>query len=434
MTSTRLPTPDLVVPATDALTSLRAASSLVLRRATLVDGRVVDITILDGVIAAIDESRVRGVDVHVEDVEGYVVLPSFVEPHAHLDKALTSDVVANPSGSLEGAIASWMPARVHFQVDDIAARARRAVERYLANGTTAIRAHVDTGEGIGLRAFDAVQSLRSELDGIVDLQIVAMSSRPISGREGSNNRASLVDALNAGADFVGGAPALDPLADRAVDVLAEIAANKGVGLDLHIDETTDPNVFTLARLIEIVRHGFPGSVTASHAVSLGRQPLSRQRRVAQELAELSIAVVTLPQTNLFLQGRAPRDAGLRGLTGVRALLAEGATLAAGGDNLQDPFNPMGRIDPTETASLLVAAAHLTPNEAVHAVTAASRTALGLAPVTVSVGSVADLVALRATSLSQALASGPANRIVLRAGRIVARSSLTTHTALSDEEG
>lgn len=429
MTSTHLSSNDLETQGRHVTSTLLGRDALLLRSATLADGRVVDISIDGGVITQIDLPGTAPLERAVEDLSGYVVLPSFVEPHVHLDKALTSDVVVNRTGSLEGAIASWMPARVHFQSSDIAARARRAVERYLANGTTAIRAHVDTGEGIDLRAFEAVHSLRAELDGIVDLQIVAMSSRPVTGRAGRNNRASLVDALAAGADFVGGAPALDPSPNDATDVLAEIAVTAGIGLDLHVDETTDPEVFTLARLIDVVRQGFPHSVTVSHAVSLGRQTLDRQHRVARELAELCVPVVTLPQTNLFLQGRGDHDAGVRGLTAVRALLNEGATLAAGGDNLQDPFNPMGRIDPTETASLLVAAAHLSPSEALHAITVAPRAALGLTPVGVHVGSVADLVALRAPSFVQALASGSATRIVFRSGRVVSRTTVSSETAL-----
>jgi cytosine deaminase len=265
----------------------------------------------------------------------------------------------------------------------------------------------------------------------MDLQIVALCTRPVTGRAGANNRATLVDALAAGADLVGGAPAIDPDPFVAVDTLADLAADAGVGLDLHIDETIDPTTFTMARLIEVVRGGFPHAVTASHAVSLGVQPVDRQREVARALAELGVSVVALPQTNLFLQGRGQGAAAPRGLTAVRQLLDAGVPVAAGGDNLQDPFNPMGRADPLETASLLVIAAHLLPAEALRAVNETGRTVLGLPQVSVNVGCPADLVALRAGSDNGAVASASPERLVFRGGRVVARTTVGTVTVLPE---
>ena len=133
MASTHLSSNDLETQGRHVTSTLLGRDALLLRSATLADGRVVDISIDGGVITQIDLPGTAPLERAVEDLSGYVVLPSFVEPHVHLDKALTSDVVVNRTGSLEGAIASWMPARVHFQSSDIAARARRAVERYLAN-------------------------------------------------------------------------------------------------------------------------------------------------------------------------------------------------------------------------------------------------------------------------------------------------------------
>jgi cytosine deaminase len=116
---------------------------------------------------------------------------------------------------------------------------------------------------------------------------------------------------------------------------------------------------------------------------------------------------------------------------VRQLLEVGVPVAAGGDNLQDPFNPMGRADPLETASLLVVAAHLLPAEALRAVSETGRTVLGLPEVSVSVGSPADLVALRAGSANGAVASASPERLVLKGGRVVARTTVDTVTALPE---
>jgi cytosine/creatinine deaminase len=201
-------------------------------------------------------------------------------------------------------------------------------------------------------------------------------------------------------------------------------------MDLHTDETLDPSVTTIDHLIEVAGAGFEGPITASHVVSLGVQPLARQEATAHALAEAGIGVVTLPQTNLFLQGRGEGSLARRGLTAVRALMNAGVTVGAGGDNLQDPFNPMGRADPLETASLLVVAGHLLPPEAFEAVTTLSRRLLGLPPVAVEVGTPGDLVAVRAETVRGALAGADSERVVLRAGRVVARTTVNTDTALA----
>ena len=146
-------------------------------------------------------------------------------------------------------------------------------------------------------------------------------------------------------------------------------------------------------------------------------------KVAKEVAQAGIGVVALPLTNLYLQGRGHPSATPRGLTAVRVLLDAGVRLAAGGDNVRDPFNPVGRGDPLETAALLVAAGHLTPPEAVHAVTSGAREVLGLPEAGPYEGALADLLAVRGASLSEALGAASPDRVVIRAGRVVSRTTV-----------
>jgi cytosine deaminase len=173
-----------------------------------------------------------------------------------------------------------------------------------------------------------------------------------------------------------------------------------------------------------VKAGMEGRITASHCVSLGMQPPDVQTAVAHEVADAGISVVTLPQTNLFLQGRGEARATPRGLTAIHALGEAGALLAAGGDNVQDPFNLVGRSDPLETAALLVAAGHVLPDEAYEMVSNGGRRALGLDPVRMRVGDPADLVAIDAPSIRGAIADAPVDRTVFHAGRVVAASTST----------
>jgi cytosine deaminase len=223
-----------------------------------------------------------------------------------------------------------------------------------------------------------------------------------------------------GADVVGGCPHLDAATRPATEIYLDIAAEHGLPVDLHTDETLDATVDGLADLAALVTAtGFPHRVTASHCVSLGMQPSARQRATAAAVAAAGIAVVALPATNLYLQGRSHQEAMPRGLTAVRALLEAGVTVAAGADNLQDPFNPMGRADPFETASLTVLAAHLLPEDAWSAVTSWSALATGRAAATIAAGQPANLIAAPAGSLREAIAGGAPGRRVWRHGVLVA---------------
>jgi cytosine deaminase len=206
----------------------------------------------------------------------------------------------------------------------------------------------------------------------------------------------------------------------AIEHALELATAHGHPVDLHTDETLERAMLQLPDIADfVVKTGFPHRVTASHCVSLGVQDDATQRDVCDRVAAAGVAVVTLPQTNLYLQARGVRTATPRGLTAIRALLDAGATVAGGADNLQDPFNIVGRGDPLETAALLVMAGHLTPDEAYHAVSAASRAAMGLEPVEIAPGAPAELMAVRAGSLREAIATAPAGRIVIHRGHLVA---------------
>lgn len=357
------------------------------------------------------------------DTTGWLVLPGLVEPHAHLDKALTAETVANPSGDLDGAITAWLAWRSTPTVDEIADRARRAGLRYVANGTTLIRTHVDVGEGVGLHALDALLRVRAELAPLVRIQVVAAVSLPLTGTAGTVNRALLEAALTAGADRVGGAPWLAPDPGEALDVLLDAAARHRVGVDLHLDETTDPAARSIEALLDRAQ-GFPHGITASHVVSLASREAQDRRRIADRLAAAGIGVVTNPITSLYLQGRGSLPA-TRGLTAIRDLLDAGVTLAAGGDNLRDPFNPVGRADPLEAASLLVTAGHLTPDEALAAVTTSATRLVGGESTDTDADTDVDTVLVRAGSVGEALAFAPADRVVRRGDRIVARTVATT---------
>ncbi len=411
-----------------------------LRSAALADGRVVDVEISrsSGTITAITTAR-REVprdsrpstpaeigQRHTEiDLEGYLLLPAPVEPHAHLDKALTADLIPNVRGDLLGAIEVWGPYVSQITAADTVDRARRATLELLASGVTAVRTHVNVHTGLGLKAMEALLQVRDEMAELIDIQIVALVGFPLTGANGAENRALYADALAMDPEVIaGGCPHLDDSPNEATDHALHMAGTYGRMIDLHTDETLDASHLDLAYLAErILVTGFEHRVAASHCVSLAMQSLEVQHATSERVSEAGISVITLPQTNLFLQGRGHEQSAPRGLTALRPLIRAGVNVAAGADNVRDPFNTMGRSDPFETAALLVMAGHLLPHEAYEAVSTAGRVAMGLAAVSIEVGSPAELVAVLGTSTGDAIARGDQQRMVWHRGSLVASTSV-----------
>ncbi len=349
------------------------------------------------------------------DEAGFLVLPSFVEPHAHLDKAFLAETVHNPSGDLMGAIMAMHDARDRISYEDTVERAERAARLMLSNGVTAIRTHADTTTANGLTSVRALIEVRERLRGLIEIQVCALTGWPTIGDEGAESRALLREAIAMGVDVIGGCPHLETDPCEANENFLAMAAEAGLPLDLHTDETLNPDMLGLADLAErVIASGFPHGVTASHCCSLSMQPEDRQQEVSELVAEAGIHVIALPQTNLFLQGRDRQSGMPRALTAVKALRAAGVNVAAGADNLQDPFNPVGRGDPLETASLMIASGHLLPDEALHCITSAARSALGMLPHTWDAG----WVAIPARTAREAIAFGPAGRVVGRGERVL----------------
>jgi cytosine/creatinine deaminase len=403
------------------------SAALLLRDVTLTDGNQVDVLLRGPTIEAIEVSgSVDYSEVDSLALSGYLLLPAPAEPHAHLDKAYSADRVGDPGGDLAAAVTAWLRLRPGLDEADIVERAGAAVRAYVGHGVTALRTHVDVGEDIGLRALSAVAAVRDRVAAECDLQVVAFVNSPVTGRAGDRHRALMGEALAAGADAVGACPGVDPDPVECVEVCLAAADAAGVPVDLHIDEGLEPDPFTLRLLVDAVSAtGFARGVVASHCVSLGAMAAETVREVADRVAAAGIVVVCLPATNLYLQGRSHPVAPPRGLTALAALRAAGVTVAAGGDNLQDPFNCLGRADPLETAGLLVLAGHDTPEMAYGAVSAAARRAMGLSEVDIKPGAAAELLAIRAGSVRHALAESDPNRVVIHGGRVVARTETTT---------
>src|SRR3954452_21259162 len=321
-------------------------SPLLLRGARLPDEGVRDVLVStdSGLVARVAPPGLLPSGPDELDLTGYLLLPAPAEPHAHLDKALTWDLAGALPRDLLSAVTAWRAYAARVTEEDVFQRARRAVDELSANGVTAVRTHVDLLRDDGgyggdpLRGLRALLRLRRQLRGRVRLQIAVLHVDAPDEL--------LHEALDLGADLLGDCPHLSADPAASVERTLRIAAEHQVGVDLHADESLDPGAGDLRLLTRaVLERGFVSGVTASHCVSLGVVEPAEVARTAKEVAAGGIGVGDLPLTTLSLQARDRPSSTPRGLTALRALLDAGVTVAAGGDNIRDPFNPVGRADP-----------------------------------------------------------------------------------------
>lgn len=385
------------------------------------------VRLLDGSIADLrfDADRVGelaspSASERVLDGDGWLLVPGPVEPHAHLDKALTADRVRPGAGlDLVGAVESWRELSASIDAADVHARALAAIGRYVERGFTAIRTHVNLGDDAGVLApVQVMVELREALRDHITLQVCLLPGQLADD-------ALIRDAVALGVDVLGGCPhlALDP--HHETTRLLDIAEDTGLPVDLHTDEQTDASEVDIVDLAQqVLARGLQQKVTASHSVRLGSLPPQELAPALDLLARAGIGVVGLPITNLYLQGWDATHLMPRGITAARALLDAGIDFAAGGDNLRDPFNPVGRADPFETTSLLVVGAHLRPEEALAAVTTGARAVTGLPVAGAVAGAEASFVLVPDVAVGDVIAGATDARVVVHRGRLVSRTDVT----------
>ena len=388
--------------------------------AQLADGAIVDISVTGSRISWIGPvGQCPTSHSSIISLAGHVVTTSFVEPHAHLDKAFLADRITNPSGDLMGAIRGLEAVRSTITHDDIVDRAMRAVQLMSRNGVTSIRTHADTTISGGLSSVLALLEVKEKSSHFMDVQVAMLLEWPVTGTAGKEHQALARDAISAGIDVVGGCPHLDPDPRGAVEFLLGLATDTGLPLDLHADENMRSDSSDLEHLADIViTENFSHQMNASHCVALSTKSEIDIDRVSEKVAAAGITITALPQTNLFLQERGVSSNPARAITPIHRLQHAGVVVAAGADNLQDPFNLVGRGDPLEIASLLMVSAHVTAPEALQMISTNAHQAVHGATNSLSVGAPANFVALPAANLRESIAMGPPDRIVVYGGVVL----------------
>ena len=401
---------------------------LIIRNANLPDGRTgIDIGIKDGKIAVLESSLSAKATEEI-DASGKLVSPPFVDAHFHMDATLSLGLPRlNHSGTLLEGIALWGELKPHLTVDAIKERALRYCDLAVAQGLLAIRSHVDICDP-RLLAVDALLEVREEVSPYLDLQLVAF---PQDGFFRAPKASELLEtALDRGVDLVGGIPHFERTMDegkKSVEVLCRIAAERGLRVDMHCDESDDPlsrHIETLTA--ETVRHGLQGRVTGSHLTSMHSMDNYYVSKLLPLMAEAEINVVSNPLINITLQGRHDTYPKRRGMTRVKEMMEIGLNVAFGHDCVMDPWYSLGSADMLEVACMGLHVAQLTGVEQMKscfsAVTEIPASILGLEDYGLEKGCNADLVVLQAADPVEALRLKANRLFVIRRGNIISSST------------
>ncbi|RTE66719.1 cytosine deaminase [Amphritea opalescens] len=405
---------------------------MLVRNVNLPDGRKgVDIAIKDGKILEVAPA-IQGQAAKVIDGLGYLASPPFVDSHFHMDSALSlGQPRLNQSGTLLEGIELWGELKPQLTVESIKQRALDMCRWSVSQGTLCIRSHVDICDD-RLFAVDALLEVREEMKPYIDLQLVAF---PQDGfLRYRRSRENLLRALDKGVDVVGGIPHFErTMNDGAIAIreLCEIAAARGLRVDMHCDESDDPNSRHIETLTsETQRLGLNGRVTGSHLTSMHSMDNYYVSKLLPLMSEAGIHAVANPLINITLQGRHDSYPKRRGMTRVPELLNAGINVAFGHDCVMDPWYSMGTHDMLEVASMGLHVAQMTSlkgmQQAYDAVTVNGAKVMGLEGYGLEPGCHADLVILQANSPVEALQLKPNRLFVIRRGVVIARTPLQQH--------
>ncbi|MBM1311407.1 amidohydrolase family protein [Sulfitobacter mediterraneus] len=400
---------------------------LILKGGTLPDGRTTDIGITGGTIAAIADLSTAEAG-EVIDANGDLVSPPFVDPHFHMDATLSYGIPRiNASGTLLEGIGLWGELKQVMQPDEIKARALDYCDWAASLGLLCIRSHVDTCHD-SLIGVEALLEVRKEVADYIDLKLVAFPQDGLY--RDPTALQNTIRALDMGVDVVGGIPHFErTMADgaRSVTALCEIAAERGLMVDMHCDETDDPHsrhIETLA--YETQRLGLQGRVAGSHLTSMHSMDNYYVSKLLPLMAEAEVAAIPNPLINIVLQGRHDTYPKRRGLTRVKEMQAMGIDVGWGQDCVMDPWYSMGTGDMLDVAFMGLHVAQMTsPDEmrrCFDMVTNVNARIMGLEDYGLRVGAKASMVVLDAGNPIEALRLRPDRLCVIAKGKVISRQS------------
>lgn len=396
---------------------------LLIKQARIKDGEPLqDVAIENGKISEI-APQISGEAQEVIEANGRVLIPGLVESHIHLDKALIADREPNKSGTLQEAIQVTAKLKPTFTEEDIYERAKKALEMIISHGATAVRTHAEFDPAQGFTGFNTIMKLKEEYKELIDMQVVAFPQEGIFKAPGTE--AMMYEAMEMGADVVGGIPYNDAPANEHIDLIFEIAKKYDKDIDLHQDFADEADNTSIEYLCEkTIKEGYEGRVSVGHLTALHAMEPERLQKVIDLMVQAKINVMPLPATDLHLGARNDKYNVRRAVTPIRKLRDAGVNVSLGTNNIRNGFTPYGNGDLIQIAMLAVPVGHLGGADDLPTVlpmiTENPAKALGLKDYGLAVGKKADLVLLDTKAVATALIDFPERSYVIKNGKITVK--------------
>lgn len=404
---------------------------LLIKQARLEDDEeLVDIAISEGKITAVAPNIEESAATTIE-AKGKVVIPGLIESHIHLDKALIADREPNNSGTLQEAIQVTAKLKPTFTEEDIYDRAKRALEMLIVHGTTAVRTHAEFDPAQGFTGFDTIMRLKEEYRDLIDIQVVAFPQEGIFKAPGTDKM--MIEAMEKGADVVGGIPYNDAPANEHIDLIFEIAKRFDKDIDLHQDFADEADDTSIVYLCEkTIAEGYQGRVSVGHLTALHAMEPDQLAEVIDLMVKAQINVMPLHATDLHLGARNDAYNVRRAVTPIRKLRDAGVNICLGSNNIRNAFTPYGNGDLIQIAMLAVPVAHLGGADDLPTVlpmiTTNTAKALNIKDYGIAVGNRADLILLDTQRKADVLIDIPERLMVIKNGRITVevKKEVTIH--------
>lgn len=442
--------PPLVLPAATryvlANATVPAGLADTLPPGTTTDGEGsarLDILIDEGRIAALFPAGHAPADPPRADLASRQVWPAFVDMHTHLDKGHAIPRI-HPDGTIHGGFALTVQDWPHWTQSEMTLRMDFALACAHHHGVSAVRTHLDSVTlPMAERGFAVFDARRTAWAGRVDLQGVAIAGidtflKPL-GQELADLAARYGGVLGGVTDTLErGANGTYEVLDQALDRLFQLASERGLDVDLHVDQTNDLTAFTIPNIARArLRSGFQGRVVCGHCVNLSLQPPEVIDETLTIAHEANLTFVSMPTPMMYLMDRAPhRTPRWRGVTAAKEIMAAGLPLAIGGDNCRDAWFAYGDHDMLDTLKQAIRTFQ-TDHPLTGALEMATRVPADLIGRPdlgrIAAGLPANLVIFSARSVNALLCRDQPDRIVLSHGRHVT-APLPQHHDLAEALG
>ncbi len=408
---------------------------LILKNCILPDGRgPVDIGIGEEVIGEIAPSASRPAKSVIE-TGGNLVAPAFVDAHVYLDKAFLAEeaeFLPDAFGE-EDLIDLTQSAAGPMNLEAVERRARRFLSQAVRHGTGVVRGVADVYPEIGTRRVELFLRLKEEFAPRLDLQVLAYPQLGVVRTPGTLD--FLREALNLGADVLGGAPAFDSDLDAHLDSLFDLARSLDrrlhFSLDMDLPKEIPAERLEVWKVIERARAaGMQGRVSVGHLCALGSMTPGEAGRAIEAISGADLNVLVFASSQLYRLGRSDEKDVRRGLTRIKELLAAGVNVAYASNDVRDAFNPFGNGDLLLEGLTVAQAAHLASDEELASVfematnNAARTLAIGES-YGLGTGKRADLAVFDAPSVAEAIRSQVEKTHVVKGGKLVARNQRTS---------